>query len=225
MYQLSSRELQRTLRHAIQRQQIQNENRRLVGELQIAARSDSLTGLLNRHAMIEEFENCWQASLSNDSPLACVILDVDYFKNINDQFGHLAGDQVLRKIARILSNHTRPGDYIARYGGEEFCVILVEANEQQAVEWSESARTALSSFRFELSGKSRTVTASFGAAQRCEHTQCIEELIDLADQALLVAKGSGRDQVFSFSTSGQSVLRSGATKVIQPLSPTKPGRA
>jgi diguanylate cyclase (GGDEF)-like protein len=204
----SSRELQRTLRHAIQRQQIQNENQRLVRELQIAVRSDSLTGLLNRHAMIEEFAIHWTRSKLTGLPLSCVILDVDFFKQVNDQYGHLAGDEVLRTVARVIRDNTRPSDYIARYGGEEFCVILVGATEKNAVEWAERARIALRSFPFEVAGATRTITASFGAAERSEHTQSIEQLIDNADQSLLIAKKSGRDQVSAFSN-----LRGPACKV------------
>ncbi len=197
----SSRELQRTLRHAIQRQQIQNENHRLVIELQIAARSDSLTGLLNRHAMIEEFEIHWAGSKSSGLPLSCVILDVDFFKQVNDQYGHLAGDEVLRTVAHVIRDITRPSDYIARYGGEEFCVILVGATEKSAMDWAERARITLRSFPFELGDTTRTITASFGAAERNEYTQSIEQLIDNADQSLLIAKKSGRDRVSAFSHS------------------------
>lgn len=195
----TSRELQRTLRHAVQRQQIQNENRRLVAQLQIAARSDSLTGVLNRHAMTEEFELHWSGSSRTGFPLSCVILDVDRFKSINDQYGHPAGDQVLRTVAKVVSETTRPSDFIARYGGEEFCVILVGATEYDAAKWAERARISLRSFQFELAGTTRTITASFGVSERNETTLSIEQLIDQADQALLIAKRSGRDRVMAFS--------------------------
>jgi diguanylate cyclase (GGDEF)-like protein len=195
----NSRELQRTLRHAVQRQQILNENRRLVSQLQIAARSDALTGVLNRHAMTEEFELHWSGSNLSGCPLSCVILDVDKFKAINDQFGHLAGDEVLRTVARVISDTTRPSDFIARYGGEEFCVILVGATELEAVKWAERARFSLRAFPFELAGDTRTITASFGVSERSETTQSIEQLIDQADQALMIAKKSGRDRVRAFS--------------------------
>jgi diguanylate cyclase (GGDEF)-like protein len=200
-----SRELERTLRHAIQRQQIQNENRRLVKELKHAARSDALTGVLNRHAMITEFERHWSSSQSTGVPLSCVILDVDHFKSINDRFGHLAGDEVLQAVAQLISDSTRPGDCIARYGGEEFCVILVECMEQDAVKWADRARHQLANSPFQLADQGITVTASFGAAQRTTETNTIEELIDAADQALMVAKNSGRNRVIASSTSGSSV--------------------
>jgi two-component system, cell cycle response regulator len=191
----SSCELQRTLRHAVQRQQILNENRRLLAQLQIAAKSDALTGVLNRHAMTEEFEFHRSVSILTDLPLSCVILDVDKFKAINDQFGHLAGDEVLKTVARVISDTMRPGDIIARFGGEEFCVILVDASELDAVTWAEQARLSLREFQFELAGKNQSITASFGVAERSEKTRSIEQLIDHADQALMIAKKAGRDQV------------------------------
>ncbi|NND96171.1 MAG: diguanylate cyclase [Pirellulaceae bacterium] len=192
---LDARDLERTLRHAIQRQQIQNENRILLHELQLAARSDALTGVLNRHAMITEFERCWNESIDLDCPLSCVILDVDFFKRINDQLGHLAGDQVLRGVAQLINENTRPKDSIARYGGEEFCVILVDADEKCAAQWAERARATLARSPFDFANKSISVTASFGVAQRSRHTPTIESLIDAADQSLLAAKQSGRNRV------------------------------
>lgn len=194
------RELERTLRHAIQRQQIVNENRRLLSQLQVAARSDALTGVLNRHAMIEEFERHWKRSQSANLPLACVILDVDRFKRINDSLGHLAGDEVLRTIAQLIEQSTRPGDFIARYGGEEFCVILLGATERNAVDWAQRARETLEQTPVELSEQSIPVTASFGAAQRTDQMRNIEELIDAADQALIVAKQTGRNRVVAASS-------------------------
>lgn len=193
------RELERTLRHAIQRQQILNENRRLMKELHAAARSDALTGVYNRHAMIEEFEKQWNASVTGGRPLSCAILDVDFFKKVNDQYGHLAGDEVLRSVAQMICAETRPGDFIARYGGEEFCVILVGATETQAVGWAERMRAKLASTPIKLSDGTLIVTASFGVAQRTDDTPSIEALIDMADRSLMLAKTSGRDRVQAHS--------------------------
>lgn len=191
----SSRELERTLRYAIQRQLIQSENARLVTELKRAARSDALTGVLNRHAMISEFERHWVDSCLSNSPLSCIILDVDYFKKINDQLGHVIGDKVLRGIANRIRSHARPGDCVARYGGEEFCVILVDADEDVAQAWAEQVRAELADWTFQLGDQQIGVTASFGAAQRNARTTTIEQLIDAADHALLNAKETGRNRV------------------------------
>lgn len=199
------RELERTLRYAIQRQQIQNENRQLIIQLQNAARSDALTGVLNRHAMIEEFEQHWAQSQSTGVDLSCAILDIDFFKRINDQHGHLAGDEVLRNVAELIGGQARPGDFIARYGGEEFCVILVGANQQQATDWAERMRKALAAHPIDLAGEQIQVTASFGVAQRCQDTHCIEDLIDRADHALLSAKSAGRDRVCTCETPSGSL--------------------
>jgi diguanylate cyclase (GGDEF)-like protein len=210
----NSRELERTLRHAVQRQHIQNENRRLVSELEHAAKSDALTGVLNRHAMITEFQRHWSDSQSNKTDVSCVIFDVDHFKRINDQFGHVAGDHVLKAVAQLISNSTRPGDCIARYGGEEFCVILVECLEEDAVKWADRARHQLAHSPVQLGDQTITVTASFGAAQRTAATNTIEELIGAADQALMVAKSLGRNRVIA---SGDSVCSD--SQVAAPILP------
>jgi two-component system, cell cycle response regulator len=149
-----------------------------------------------------------------------VILDVDKFKAINDQFGHLAGDEVLRTVAQVISKTTRPSDFIARYGGEEFCVILVGATESDAVKWAERARLTLRAFPFELAGNTRTITASFGVSERSEETHSIEQLIDQADQALMIAKKSGRDRVRAFSE--PATVASSVSPVFGALCLTKP---
>lgn len=213
------KELERTLRHAIQRQQIQNENRRLLIELEIAATSDALTGVLNRHAMMAEFTRRWSESQLAHTCLSCVILDVDYFKTINDGFGHLAGDEVLRSVAQLIKDNTRPGDCIARYGGEEFCVILSDATEEEAVEWADRTRLQLANCRFHLSAQTVTVTASFGAAQRSQKMESIQQLIEAADQALGAAKSSGRNRVCGASSTTGLVIRNRALDFASILEP------
>ena len=149
--------------------------------------------------MIGEFSRQWAPSASDDPLLSCVIMDVDHFKRINDLYGHIAGDEVLQTIAGVLRDTTRPGDSVARYGGEEFCVILVGASEENALAWAELARERLANVRFELAGQVVRVTASFGVAQRTADMQTIEQLIDAADKALLIAKSSGRNRVTATS--------------------------
>ncbi|MBB3206499.1 diguanylate cyclase (GGDEF)-like protein [Rhodopirellula rubra] len=145
--------------------------------------------------MISEFERHWVDSCLSNSPLSCIILDVDYFKKINDQLGHVIGDKVLRRIANRIRSHARPGDCVARYGGEEFCVILVDADEDVAQAWAEQVRAELADWTFQLGDQQIGVTASFGAAQRNARTTTIEQLINAADHALLNAKETGRNRV------------------------------
>jgi diguanylate cyclase (GGDEF)-like protein len=125
------------------------------------------------------------------------MLDIDFFKLVNDQHGHLVGDELLRAIADILRENSRRRDCIARYGGEEFCVMLAGTCENGAVSWAERIRESICNRRFPSSGQSVHVTASFGVAQQTEETTSVEHLIHRADEALLVAKQTGRNRVVS----------------------------
>ena len=129
------------------------------------ARKDHLTGVLNRRTFYELFEMEWNRVTRYRHPLSCVMVDADYFKNVNDTYGHLVGDHVLWFLAQSLKSLSRGPDQICRWGGEEFCVLLPETDEQGARLWAERccttiAETSLTSGRHHL-----TVTASFGVAE------------------------------------------------------------
>lgn len=189
--------LHRSIRHAIHRHRLQHENRKRVARLEKAASTDSLTGVLNRRAFAAETSRLWETSDEQSAPVSCVMLDIDFFKLVNDQHGHLVGDDVLCAIAGILRENSRRGDCIARYGGEEFCVMLAGTCEDGAVTWAERIREAIHRLEFPLVEQTRSVTASFGVAQRTEDTTGVEHLIYRADEALLVAKQTGRNRVVS----------------------------
>jgi diguanylate cyclase (GGDEF)-like protein len=172
--------------------------------LSLLAKRDSLTGLYTQRAFFEMLNKEWARSQRYRFPLSCVMLDIDYFKRVNDSFGHAVGDEVIRRVARVLETHTRTSDLVSRYGGEEFCVLLPETDEQQAVRWAERVRRALARTLVALGDKSVQVTASFGAAQRLDETVSPEELVDMADQALLVSKRTGRDRVTAYQTMNDS---------------------
>ncbi len=104
------------------------------------SRTDVLTGLLNRRAFFGHAKLEWSRSQRHDLPLSCAILDLDYFKHINDDFGHSAGDVVLKLVAQQLQKHSRTSESVCRYGGEEFCVVLPHTNEDGAAIWAEHAR-------------------------------------------------------------------------------------
>lgn len=190
--------LARTLRYAIQRQQAQAENRRLVSELERQARHDGLTGLLNRSSLVEELTRHWSHATRSEDPLACVMLDVDFFKRVNDTYGHAAGDQVLQTVAATLQAGCRLEDVCGRYGGEEFCVVLPGTTKEQALAWAERMRRRLGDLPIAVGGDTLQVSASFGVAERTEHVARFETLIDHADQALRMAKQLGRDRVLPF---------------------------
>jgi diguanylate cyclase (GGDEF)-like protein len=172
--------------------------------LSLLAKRDSLTGLYTQRAFFEALNKEWARAQRYRFPLSCVMLDIDYFKRVNDSFGHAVGDEVIRRVARILETHTRSSDLVSRYGGEEFCILLPETDEQQAVRWAERVRRALARTQIALGDKTVEVTASFGAAQRLEETVSSEELVDMADQALLVSKRTGRDRVTAYQTMNDS---------------------
>ncbi|MGD9126452.1 MAG: diguanylate cyclase [Planctomycetia bacterium] len=177
---------------------------RLERELSAMARTDSLTGLMTRRAFYETLRRDWERSVRSNTPISCVMLDIDFFKRVNDTYGHPAGDKTLKIVAKLLSQSIRANDLLCRYGGEEFCVILPDACEEDAVAWAERMRNLIRCKKIPIAEDGLTITASFGVSERREDTQTYEEMVDYADQALLCAKQSGRDRVIAF----QSLCRS-----------------
>lgn len=177
---------------------------RLERELSAMARTDSLTGLMTRRAFYDMLRREWERAVRSKAPLTCVMLDIDFFKRINDTYGHPSGDKTLKVFAEILSHSIRANDLLCRYGGEEFCVVLPDTTEEEAVAWAERIRNLIRCQKIPISEDGLTVTASFGVAQRRDDTQNYEEMVDHADQSLLFAKQSGRDRVIAF----QSLCRS-----------------
>ncbi len=172
----------------------------LEDRLTLLAKTDSLTGLVTQRTIFERLDAEFERSERHHFPISCVMIDLDFFKQINDTHGHPAGDEVLRTVAGVLNSYTRSGDIIGRYGGEEFCAILSGADECQAVEWAERIRKKLAQTVIKVSGNTLHVSASFGAAQRLEDISTPDQLVDLADQALLIAKRAGRDRVIGFQS-------------------------
>lgn len=176
----------------------------LESKLNVLAKTDSLTGLATRRTFFELTEKEWSRSKRHYIPMSCVMLDIDFFKRINDTYGHRIGDRALREVARILQDSCRGSDVVGRYGGEEFCVLLPETTEDNALLWADRVRERIASRTDFVEGADVGITASFGVAQRLADTNSAEELVDLADQALLVAKRSGRDRVVGFQTINMS---------------------
>jgi two-component system cell cycle response regulator len=187
--------LVRTLRYAIHRQAVHAENRRLMAELQRQARHDALTGLLTRHALMEELEREWSRACRTGQPLCCAMLDLDYFKRINDTYGHAAGDVALQTAAAAVRAESRQTDFPGRYGGEEFCVLLPGTSQQQAMVWAERVRARIAKDPLELQNTPLRLTASLGVAERTSTMSRPEALLERADQALRLAKQLGRNRV------------------------------
>ena len=164
------------------------------------AHTDSLTGLATQRTFYEALEKEWRRSRRCRAPLSCAMMDLDFFKQVNDVHGHPAGDSVLKFVSELLVDACRASDTVCRYGGEEFCVMLPETTERDAAVWAERARRRLAALRIPAGIKDLRITASFGVAQCREDTQTSEELVDLADQALLCAKRIGRDRVVCYNS-------------------------
>ncbi len=164
------------------------------------ARTDSLTGLYTQRVFYELLDKEWNRAARYELPLSCVMVDLDFFKRVNDVYGHPAGDAVLKRIAGVLAGECRASDTICRYGGEEFCLLLPETPESGAVEWAERMRKRIGAEIVSWEGEDIRVTASFGVAQRYDDTQTAAQLVDLADQALLCAKRAGRDRVVDYQS-------------------------
>lgn len=176
--------------------------------LSLLANTDGMTGLSTRRVLFEEMRREWARSERYRTPLSCVMIDIDFFKRINDIHGHQAGDEVLRQLGQLLGAGVRTSDYVGRYGGEEFCVILPETTEQQAALWAERMRCRIAALKITVNDVQLSITASFGVAQRLADTSSPEVMVDMADQALVVAKRSGRDRVVEYRSLGQSPVLS-----------------
>jgi two-component system cell cycle response regulator len=163
------------------------------------ARTDLLTGLLNRRSFNDHFDREWKRAVRHGHPLSCVLLDIDFFKRINDTFGHREGDAVLKLFAKVIQEHGRAGDFACRYGGEELCVLLPDTNEEGATIWAERVRTTLAGRELPIGEKKVRLSASFGVAQRFDDVPNSHALLHRADQAMLVAKQSGRNRTVRFT--------------------------
>lgn len=160
------------------------------------AMQDPLTGLANRRAFLLFLNKEMRSSIRNRAPICVLLLDVDYFKNYNDEFGHAAGDQCLTKVGQVLQGHARrPGDLAARIGGDEFALILGNTGPEVAATIAESVLKEINDLKM-VFGESKQVTASIGVASVIPHEQQNEDfLFHEADKALYRAKSAGRNRV------------------------------
>ena len=156
---------------------------------------DVLTQLFNRRYLPSILKREIELSRRKGFSFAVVMLDVDHFKKVNDNYGHDGGDLVLQQVARLMTNRVRSSDFVFRYGGEEFLLLLTEVDEVQARKVAEKLCTSIAETRVMLlTGKTITVTASLGVALSDGHPD-YERIIQRADAALYEAKNSGRNRV------------------------------
>jgi diguanylate cyclase (GGDEF)-like protein len=155
--------------------------------------TDALTGLPNRRAIEDTLKRMVAQSSRTVMPLAALMCDLDHFKQINDEFGHGSGDDVLAAFGSVLVNTLRSGDFAGRYGGEEFLVLLPATGADGALEIAERVRRAVSEIR--VPAVTHRVTLSIGVAVIPDHAVDADSLERAADRALYAAKNAGRDRV------------------------------
>lgn len=168
-------------------------NRRLLQE----ALTDPLTRLHNRRYGLDRFKQEWSFAVHSEAPLACLMLDIDFFKRINDQRGHDTGDLVLAQVARLVEANCRKNDVVFRYGGEEFCIVSPGTPQREALQLADRIVRAMRQAKFGKEADSFQVTLSVGVASRSPGDEDMESLLVQADRALYAAKEGGRDRVMA----------------------------
>ncbi len=163
--------------------------------------SDPMTGLLNRRGFVSDSQKVLSASNRHHYPVSVVICDLDYFKRVNDSFGHQVGDQAIMAFSNIITESLRSEDIAARLGGEEFIIVLPHTNGEIAVKVAERIRKKTEQMSLDTTGGPLQLTASFGVTQ-FNHVIDLDTLIRYADNALYSAKNSGRNRVF-YSIDGE----------------------
>ena len=167
---------------------------RLIARLADAARTDALTGLLNRRGFQELMEVEIERALRSSRPLAIIVGDLDHFKHLNDRFGHAAGDLALKRFADVATQASRRIDAVARIGGEEFALLLPDTEQHAAYLLAERLRRAVKEPSASKTGEAELPTVSFGVTSFPTHAADAAALMHAADQALYAAKAMGRDR-------------------------------
>lgn len=175
------------------------ENAVLLSKVQRLAVTDELTGVYNRRGMIENAANLFKIVRRFDRSLSVLMLDLDDFKSINDQFGHDVGDEVLKGFVQQVKANIREIDLLARYGGEEFVVVLEESDLASSMATAERICRFIASHAIQTSQKSIKITVSIGVAELLPTMDSVEALIKQADRSLYLAKNRGKNQVASIT--------------------------
>jgi len=164
-------------------------------QVQRLALEDQLTQLPNRRAGLARLEEVWAESSRGDKAMLVMIMDIDKFKNVNDTYGHDAGDVVLRSTAAVMRNTMREYDVVCRFGGEEFLVICPGADIEVAKSLGDRIRTAVENNHIATPAFDGNITISIGVSVRGEEHEQPQAMIKEADEALYAAKEAGRNMV------------------------------
>jgi diguanylate cyclase (GGDEF)-like protein len=209
--QISENLLMRAVRYAMERKHTEKElhhakesleevNRKLeqtLGQTQLLASTDSLTNLYNYRHFFQIATREFRSSLRYQRQLTILMLDVDYFKQINDTFGHPDGDKVLMMVAQTIAAKLRDIDLLARYGGDEFIIMLPQTGAEHALPVAERILETVADLRIEGDKGPLSVTLSIGMAEmwREPSDECVDSIVKRADKALYVAKAEGRNRI------------------------------
>jgi len=171
------------------------QNARHVEQIRELAFRDGLTGIFNRRYFESKITQELDRAARYSNALSLLMIDIDHFKDVNDEFGHLLGDEVLRQVSTIFTTQVRKVDFVCRYGGEEFAIIAPQTPGDNAVSIAEKLRRKISSWHFP--GVPRSITVSIGVAEFPQHGKSRDSLVRAADAALYLAKQKGRNRVQS----------------------------
>ena len=191
---LDENELRARARNQIRRKVYQDRLRNDLGSALEMALIDPLTGLYNQRYLMRHLRGLLESGQNRE--LAVLMIDVDHFKAVNDEFGHATGDKALRAIADVLRGNTRVFDSVARYGGEEFVAVMPGTGADEASEAAERLRSAIEATQFTwASGSQARLTVSIGVACTAQGPATPEAILHAADRALYAAKRAGRNRV------------------------------
>ena len=164
---------------------------------------DVLTGLFNRRYLEESLEREIASAERGHYPIGIIMLDLDHFKKVNDTYGHKGGDLVLQAVGKVLREATRRMDTACRLGGEEFVVVMPGATLEDTFQRAENLRQKIEALQVDYNGKNMRVTTSIGVSAYPEYGQTMDELLHRADEALYMAKNSGRNMVCAYNNGQQ----------------------
>ena len=173
--------------------------KRLAASLHRMSIQDPLTGLYNRRFLESSITHIVDGVKRRGSTLGILMCDLDYFKKVNDELGHEAGDAILKSLAEIFTQVVRSSDYVIRYGGEEFLILLLDCQQGAAVEIAEKLRRQVENFTFLAGSRSVKKTISIGVSELPHDSEAFWEAVKYADVALYQAKENGRNQVCRFT--------------------------
>lgn len=181
--------------YATEALQLRQRNEILISELESQASRDALTGLFNRRYFLAAAEQLLQTAQRTPQALALLIIDLDHFKQVNDCYGHQAGDEVLVAVVNAFTRHLRSGDCLGRLGGEEFALLLPETTQREATETAERLRQATADLHLNIQGHPVQPTVSIGIALLQADDHSLSGLMHRADLAMYAAKTQGRNRV------------------------------